>query len=119
MTGKAAPIDRDAKRTPIADPGLDKLVQILQSYEPERIILFGSRARGEADEYSDYDLIVIKQTQRSFIERLQDMIPYLAAFDHPAQILVYTPEEFERMGEIGLGWIVQQEGVVLYERGSS
>jgi hypothetical protein len=50
MTGKAVPIDGDVKRTPITDPGLDKLVQILQSYEPERIILFGSRARDEADE---------------------------------------------------------------------
>jgi hypothetical protein len=47
------------------------------------------------------------------------MSPYLAAFDHPAQILVYTPEEFERMSGVGLGWIVKQEGVILYERGSS
>ena len=40
------------------DPYLGELVAVLKSYDPERIILFGSRARGEADEYSDYDLIV-------------------------------------------------------------
>ena len=103
----------------MADPALDELVRSLQDYEPEQIILFGSRARGEADEYSDYDLIVIKQTQRSFLERLQDMVPYLAAFEHAAEILVYTPAEFERMAETGLGWIVRQEGVVLYERSAN
>ncbi len=101
-----------------ADPHLDKLVRLLERYEPERIILFGSRARGEADEHSDYDVIVIKRTDLPFLERLQEMVPYLVEFDRPAEILVYTPEEFERLGETGLGWIVQKEGVVLYERPS-
>jgi predicted nucleotidyltransferase len=104
---------------PTLDPALSQLVHLLQSYAPERIVLFGSRARGDADEYSDYDLIVIKRTQRSFLDRLQDMVPYLVAFEHKADILVYTPEEFEQMRETGLGWIVQQEGIVLYERHST
>jgi predicted nucleotidyltransferase len=98
------------------DPFLDKLVRLLQRYEPERIILFGSQARGDADEYSDYDLIVIKRTDRPFLERLQEMVPYLVEFDRPAEILVYTPEEFESMRETGLGWMVQKEGILLYER---
>ncbi|MFH1927488.1 MAG: nucleotidyltransferase domain-containing protein [Chloroflexota bacterium] len=96
---------------------MDKLVRLLQPYEPERIILFGSQARGEADIYSDYDVIVIKRTDRPFLERLRDMVPYLVEFDRPAEILVYTPEEFAQMGEIGLGWVIQKEGVILYERG--
>jgi predicted nucleotidyltransferase len=101
------------------DPALDKLVRLLQSYKPERIILFGSRARGEADEYSDYDLIVIKKTSRSFLQRLEDMVPFLAAFDHPAEILVYTPEEFEQLSDVGFGWMIKQEGVTIYERSLS
>lgn len=92
------------------DPGLAKIVRLLQSYEPERIILFGSRARGEADPQSDYDLIVIKHTERPFLDRLQEMVPYLVQFDHAAEILVYTPEEFEHLGETGLGWVVQKGG---------
>ena len=102
----------------MVDRHLTKLVQMLRRYEPERIILFGSRARGEADEYSDYDVLVIKRTKRPFLDRLRDMVPYLVEFDRPADILVYTPEEFERMRETGLGWVVQQEGVLLYERPS-
>jgi len=103
----------------LTDPYLDEIVTVLKAYDPERIILFGSRARGEADEYSDYDLIVIKRTDRPFLERLSDMIPYLRQITPPADILVYTPEEFEGMADIGLGWIVRQEGVILYERPSS
>ncbi|RJR33274.1 MAG: nucleotidyltransferase domain-containing protein [Deltaproteobacteria bacterium] len=53
-----------------ADPLLEKLVNLLKPYEPERIILFGSRARGEGDEYSDYDVVVIKATDQPFLERL-------------------------------------------------
>jgi predicted nucleotidyltransferase len=97
----------------LTDPYLDEIVVILKSYDPERIILFGSRARGEADEYSDYDLMVIKRTDRPFLDRLRDMVPYLRQITRPADILVYTPEEFARMGETGLGWIVRQQGVTL------
>jgi len=98
------------------DPHLHKLVRLLLPYEPERIILFGSQARGEANSYSDYDVIVIKRTDRAFLERLRDMVPYLVEFDRPAEVLVYTPEEFAQMGEFGLGWVIEKEGVLLYER---
>lgn len=101
------------------DPHLNRLVRLLQNYEPEQIILFGSRARGEADEQSDYDVVVIKRTNRSFLERLADMVPYLVEFARPAEILVYTPDEWEQMGETGLGWVLKQEGVMLYERPSN
>jgi len=89
------------------------------SLEPERIVLFGSRARGDADEHSDYDLVVIKRTDRPFLERLRDMVPYLVKLAHAMDILVYTPEEFDRMGETGLAWAIKREGVTLYERSPS
>lgn len=100
----------------IEDPYLDEIVRLLLPYEPERILLFGSRARGVADAHSDYDLVVIKRTKRSFLERMRDMVPYLVQMSHAVDILVYTPEEYERMGETGLGWVLRQEGVTLYER---
>jgi predicted nucleotidyltransferase len=62
-----------------SDPRLEELINLLKPYDPEKIILFGSRARGEADSYSDYDVVVIKTTDRPFLERLQDMVPYQAA----------------------------------------
>jgi len=103
----------------MVDSYLNEIVRVLKQYDPERIVLFGSRVRGEADEHSDYDLVVIKRTDRPFLERLRDMVPYLVELARPVDILVYTPEEFDRMGEIGLGWVVRQEGVTLYERAPS
>lgn len=62
--------------------------------------LFGSYARGDADCYSDLDLLIIQETERPFLERFRD---FDAVFDlGPAvDLLVYTPEEFERMRERG------------------
>jgi predicted nucleotidyltransferase len=106
----------DGNNTVPSDPRLRRLVSLLMAYQPEKILLFGSHARGQADEFSDYDILVIKRTESSFLERLQEMVPFLVAFDRPAEILVYTPDEYERMGESGLGWIARSEGIVLYER---
>ena len=51
---------------------LDEIVRILvDQYGPiETIILFGSYARGDTDEYSDLDLILVKETSKQFVERL-------------------------------------------------
>ncbi|WP_448594276.1 nucleotidyltransferase domain-containing protein [Thermoflexus hugenholtzii] len=67
------------------DPNPEKGVALLKRYGPERIILFRSRARGEADPRSDYD--VIKRTDQPFMGRLREMVPYLVEFERPAEIL--------------------------------
>ena len=61
----------------------------------EKIILFGSQARGEADEMSDLDLIVIQKTEKGFVDRLAS-VPLLPVH---ADVFVYTPAEFELMRE--------------------
>ena len=96
---------------------LDRVVQALQACGPEKIYLFGSWARGEEDELSDLDLIVIKETEASFFNRLQEvsgMLPEGAAAD----VLVYTPGEFREMTERGNAFVemILEEGKLLYER---
>lgn len=86
----------------------------IEQYGPvEKIILFGSHARGEADEFSDLDLIIIKQTKKRFIERIISA-PLLPVH---ADIFVYTPEEFERMKENENPFIMSalENSRVLYE----
>jgi HEPN domain-containing protein/predicted nucleotidyltransferase len=87
------------------------------AYEPEKIILFGSAARGEADEYSDLDLIVIKLSNNRFVERLVEVTAYLPR-DTAVDVLVYTPQEFRAMQEEGNPFIEQalSEGIVLYDK---
>jgi len=94
----------------------EEIVRILlRDYGPlEKILLFGSAARGEADEYSDIDLIVVKETEKSFVRRLVDA-PLLPI---PADIFVYTPAEFEQMKENENPFLTDalDKAVVLYER---
>ena len=58
--------------------------------------MFGSVARGEADEWSDLDLIVIADTDRTFFERFRDFGGLHEVWPR-LDLLVYTPAEFERM----------------------
>lgn len=67
------------------------LVQDLKVYQPEKIILFGSAATGDMDEYSDLDVVVIKKTSQRFIERLVEVAELLRDQLHPADVFVYTP----------------------------
>ncbi|MEK9179937.1 MAG: nucleotidyltransferase domain-containing protein [Patescibacteria group bacterium] len=86
---------------------------ILRDYGPvEKVILFGSRARGNADESSDLDLIVVKNTDKPFVRRLVDA-PY---FSIHSDIFVYTPKEFEQMQENENPFVMNalEHGVVLY-----
>lgn len=96
---------------------IEEIVSSLREYDPERIILFGSRARRDADEYSDLDLVVIKETEERFLDRLKRVYA-LVRPTFAMDLLVYTPEEFARMKEEGNPLIerVCEEGVVVYEK---
>jgi len=96
---------------------LKRILEEMEPYEAERIILFGSHARGEADEYSDLDLVVIKDTDERFLDRLArvyELAPESGAMD----VLVYTPDEFTTMLEEGRAFVEQvvQDGIVIYDR---
>ena len=96
---------------------LDRGVKALQSYEPQKVFLFGSWARGEEDELSDLDIVVIKETEAPFFSRLQEVMAILPP-DTPADVLVYTPCEFRQMSERGNAFaeMLLEEGKLIYER---
>lgn len=106
----------------LAEGWEQRLVRALIQPDVERIILFGSRARGEADKYSDLDLVVVRRTSDRFLKRLEDAYQRLAdaalGLGVDVDILVYTPDEYQRMLEEGnpLVMFVHREGRVLYER---
>jgi predicted nucleotidyltransferase len=103
-----------ATRSPI---DIEKVVNSIVPLGVVRIILFGSRARGESDEFSDLDIVVIMQTGKRFLDRLRDVYEAVMP-DFSFDALVYTPEEYARMLEDGNPLIeaVEREGRVLYER---
>ena len=95
---------------------VDRVVDSLMAYGPEKIILFGSVARGDADEFSDIDLIIVKKTETRFIQRQVDATN-LVPRDISVDIFVYTPEEFQKMIEDNSPFIERAlaEGITLYE----
>ena len=60
--------------------------------------MFGSVARGEADEWSDLDLLVVAETQRAFFERYRDFSGLYEVWPR-LDLLVYTSTELEQMVE--------------------
>ena len=69
------------------------LRQKLAQHDIEKAFLFGSVANGECSNWSDIDVIVVKQTDVAFIERGAEFFD-LFDLGIPVDILVYTPEEF-------------------------
>jgi len=90
--------------------------QIIEKYKPDKIILFGSAARGELTLDSDADFLIIKKTTPLYgsdrIRELSRLIDRNIAVD----LLIYRPEEFDKRLRMGDPFLksVMQEGKVLY-----
>lgn len=95
---------------------VERLLEALRGYGPERVYLFGSAARGEADELSDLDVVVIKQTTTPFLDRLREVARLLPLDLGAVDLLVYTPEEFARMRHEGNAFaeMIAEEGMLIY-----
>lgn len=93
------------------------LLNTIKLYQPRLAILFGSQARGGADATSDVDLILVKDTQDNFFDRLKKFALMLPNNAPRVDALIYTPEEFANMKEWGAPLIQQaiKEGKVIYE----
>lgn len=84
-------------------------------YNPFKIILFGSRASGDHDEYSDVDVIIVYDTDKKFLDRLAELYTSWS-LPRAVDILAYTPQEFELMlADTAFLQDVVSTGKVLYE----
>ena len=86
-------------------------------YHPERIVLFGSQARGTADRRSDIDLLVIGPVKKNRLKMMVEMSRALAGIKYAFDILLLTSREYARDKEIPgtLARYASKEGKVLYE----
>jgi predicted nucleotidyltransferase len=90
--------------------------QIVQKFRPEKIILFGSAAKGQWSSDSDADFLIIKKDTPLYgSDRIRELSRVIER-NIPVDFLIYRPEEFDKrlkMGDPFLKAIVK-EGKVLY-----
>jgi predicted nucleotidyltransferase len=73
---------------------IDSIVaRIVARIDPERVIVFGSYAKGAPTITSDLDILVIKETDAPMAHRADDMRPLLGTSVVRIDVHVYTPEE--------------------------
>jgi predicted nucleotidyltransferase len=92
--------------------------RIVAQFQPERIVLFGSYARGNAGPDSDIDLLVVMPVSGSKLDKQVEIRVALHDIRFPKDIIVVTPDEWRKQRTIP-GTIVRParlEGRVLYER---
>lgn len=91
--------------------------KVIQELKPKKIILFGSLARGDFNEGSDVDLIVISAWQEDFLDRIKVLLD-MNQFGLPLEPIGYTEEELEKMSAEGNRFITEiiATGKVLYSR---
>lgn len=90
---------------------------LISNFQVDKIILFGSQARGIADKRSDVDLLIIGNYQKERIKTMRLMRKILLPIDYAFDIITLTQEEFERDKNYPgtIARYASKEGVVLYE----
>lgn len=111
-----SPLKYDPKKDQII---IDFLKQIQMSLPNliENVILYGSRARLDFSEYSDYDiLIVLKKKDREIKEKIYEA-GYIV-FDLYSKLIscmIWDVSEWKRKQKFSIGRNIHKEGIVLYE----
>ena len=111
-------MEQDLIAEPQTDPILDEIVErLVAAYQPQRIYLFGSKARGDAGPDSDYDLMVIVNDDAPLDHR-RSQLAYraLRGTATAADVLVWTRHAFDARLNLcsSLPYVIHSEGKLLY-----
>ena len=101
------------------EPLLREVVaRIRRTVDPDRVILFGSRARGDAGPESDLDILVVAPSPLPRWKRTVPLYRALAGLGVPKDVVWWTPDEIDEWREVRTHFITTavREGRVLYER---
>lgn len=90
---------------------------ILSVIRPHKIILFGSRARRQDKSNSDWDILVVADSDLPRYQRSPPLYGALRGLRRPVDVLVYTPREIEEWSRVESAFVTtaMREGTVLYE----
>ena len=119
MTPSAIPCEGRTLTGALDPRTLDAIVRrIVEVADPEKIILFGSAARGEMTRHSDVDLLVIKKDADG-LDLMGQIYRKLSRVGAAVDVIVVSPQDVERYGDSHALVIkpALREGRVVYEQG--
>lgn len=100
-------------------PPIDQITEtIVERFHPHRVVLFGSRARGESGPDSDINLMVEMDSSLKRGPRTVEVLKVFGIRPWALDVLVYTPQEVERLRDLPgtLLAVIETEGQTLYKR---
>jgi len=104
----------------IADRLLPYLRVLVEQFQPEQVILFGSYAHGNPDEHSDVDLLVVKNMGKSSVSERRDILKAWRPIrwstkSLPFELLLVSPTEHEQRLATGGGFYasITRDGLLL------
>lgn len=103
---------REAHRSALDE--LDRMTRKAIDVGVTKIVLFGSLLHRQPDLHTDLDLLIVWESELGFVDRVKEFYRLLQP-RVPADLLVYTPEEMERMQHTPFIARALSEGRVLYE----
>ena len=98
---------------------IDNLVRwIVARIQPQKVLIFGSYAKGTATIKSDLDIFVIKETELPLANRADDLKPMLSHALIPVDVHIYTPEEVEEYGREQFSFVnsILKSGKTVFEK---
>lgn len=105
-------------RQHLLEAELNRYVSVLrETYDPQSVRVFGSMATGTVHEWSDIDLVIVKETNQRFLERTKEVLQLLQP-QVGLDVLVYTPAEFAQLCQdrAFMRDEILDKGRMLYER---
>ncbi len=97
-----------------------EIQHLIRNYKPEKVILFGSHAKGTANADSDYDFLIIKETSTARLKRRGEALRGTRR-TVPLDLLILTPSEF-RIFQDAKTWLIREilsTGKTIYEQPES
>jgi len=106
-----------------AEIDVNKIIQVMADriaakFKPDKIILFGSYARGDAGPDSDADFLVVMPVVGSRREKAIEIDVCISGLGMAKDVFVATPEDMQKYGKYvgNIPHIALREGKTLYER---
>ena len=92
--------------------------RIAEVTDPDKVIVFGSRAQGDQRPESDVDVLVIQESSEPRYKHARPLYSALTCLPVEVDVIVYTPCEILEWGEVDQAFVTTaiREGIVVYER---